>query len=420
MLDRTTPPLFQTIDHLKLPWPQTLLLKAGIPLFVLNAGQQPIIKLELVFENGTWHEPSNGVAYFTAKMLLEGTQHKSAQDIARYIDQYGASLEAKVQPDRCSITLITLSKYLEPMLILLAELLLDPAFAEQRLDHLKHLTIQALKVDDEKSSHVAHKKFKEVLFSAAHSYGKSLTAAAIAAITPTHLKQYYDCQLLAGCCIFMSGRIDEQDIVMVQRHLQALPMHASYSQSPSSAVQPPAQVHLLQKGRLQAAINMGKVLFTKNHPDYLPMLFLNTLLGGYFGSRLMHNIREQKGYTYGIYSRIIALKYTSYLVIATEVMQEFTQAVCQEIEQEIKALQTTPVPQEELQKLRNYMLGDFLSEVNDPFSVMEKFKAAHLYGLDQQYYEHFYDTISHINSAHIMALANQYLPTDSLSRVIVG
>jgi zinc protease len=420
MLNRTLPPPAKTIDHLRFSWPKAYQLREGLPLFVLNAGNQPIIKLELVCDAGSWYEPHNGVAYFTAKMLQEGTQHKSAQDIANYIDQYGASVYVQVQPDTCTFTLITLSKHLVPMLALLAELLLVPSFSEQRLAHLKHLTTQRLKVDAKKNSHVARKKLKEILFSSTHSYGRHLTEGAITNITPEHLSQYYKDQLLAGCRLLVSGQVKEKDLQMIQHYLQLLPIQAADTVLPPWSIQTPAQVNLEKKDSLQAAISLGKVFFAKDHPDYLPLLVINELLGGYFGSRLMRNIREEKGYTYGIFSRIVPLKNTSYLLIDTEVIQAFAKATCQEIAQEIKTLQTVLVPEEELKMLQNYMLGTFLSEINDPFSVMEKFKAAYLYGLDQAYYEQWYDTVRHISAPQIMALADTHLSIESFSQVIVG
>ncbi len=420
MLNRTVPPAFRTVDHPSFSWPQVYSLKEGLPLFVLNAGNQPIIQIELVCDAGSWYEPHNGVAYFTAKMLQEGTQHKSARDIAQYIDQYGASFYVQIQPDTCTLTLVTLSKHLVPMLALLSELLLAPSFDAQRLAHLKHLTTQRLKVDAQRNSYVAHKKLKAILFDGIHPYGRQLTEAAIANITPAHLMQYYQDRLLAGCRLLVSGQVHEKELQTIQQHLQPLPIQAPVSVSPSWSTQACTQVHLKRKDSLQAAVSMGKVLFAKDHPDYLPLLVVNELLGGYFGSRLMRNIREDKGYTYGIFSRIVPLKHTSYLLIATEVIQAFAQATCQEIAREIKTLQTAPVPGEELKTLQNYMLGTFLAEINDPFAVMEKFKAAHLYGLDQAHYEQWYDTIRHISAPQIMALANEYLATDSLSQVIVG
>jgi zinc protease len=420
MLDRTIPPHTKTIDYLRFAWPKAYQLKEGIPLSVLNAGSQPIIKLELICDAGSWYEPYNGVAYFTAKMLQEGTQKKSAQDIAHYIDQYGASIQIQVQPDTCTFTLITLSKHLTPMLTLLVELLLSPNFDAQRLEHLKNLTYQALKVDAKKNSRVACKQLKEILFGTTHPYGRQLTETAISDITPAHLKQYYKHQLLAACRILVSGQVNDHDLQVIQDHLQMLPIQAPDAMLPSWPTPVPSHIHLAKQDSLQAAISMGKVLFAKDHPDYFLLLVVNELLGGYFGSRLMRNIREDKGYTYGIFSRVVPLKHTSYLLITTEVTHAFTQASSQEIAREIKTLQTVPVPEEEIKTLQNYMLGTFLSEINDPFAIMEKFKAAYLHGLDQTYYDQWYDTVRCLNAPQIRVLANEHLAADSFSQVIVG
>ena len=134
----------------------------------------------------------------------------------------------------------------------------------------------------------------------------------------------------------------------------------------------------------------------------------------------MRNIREEKWYTYGIYAKITPLKHTSYFRITTEVIQTFAEQACQEIYQEISTLQTQEVTQEELKKLRSYLLGEFLASVNDPFSIMDRFKEAHLHGLDQDFYQRLYDTISQISPKNIQELANQYLSLDSLTEICVG
>lgn len=421
MLDRTVPPPINEIGRFHFSWPQAYTLQAGLPLFVLHTNKHPITKLELISKAGTWYESHNGVAYFTAKMLQEGSQQSNAQDIAQYIDQYGASLHVQIYPDTCTLSLTVLSKHLAPMLTLLTELLLTPTFPAHRLEHVKHLKTQALRVEAKKNRYVARKRLKEILFGKTHPYGKQITEATMSNVTQNHLQQYYTNKLLAGCQLVVSGQVYDRDLQTIQQSFQQLPIQVPHAIPPSKAIQLPTNVHVSRKKSLQAAITMGKVLWiTKDHPDYLPLLVVNELLGGYFGSRLMRNIREDKGYTYGIFSKIISLQHASYLLIATEVIQEFAQATCQEIAREIKNIQTVPIPDEELSRLQQHMLGTFLSEVNHPFAVMEKFKAVHLHGLDQAYYKKLYDTIKHINATQIMELAIQYLAIDSFSSVIVG
>ncbi|MEM7383238.1 MAG: pitrilysin family protein [Bacteroidota bacterium] len=420
MLDRTVPPPSQSVTDITFPWPQSIQLPAGIPLFVLNSGSQPITKLELLFASGTWYEPQHGVAYFTAKMLQEGTQKKTSQEIAACLDYYGAELTIEVKPDYCSLALVTLSKYLSPVLALLAELLSEPTFPPGQLQLLKNLKTQAIKIEDAKPRHVARKQFKLAILGQEHPYGQNLTAEDIALIAPEHLQQYYQGRLLADCQVLVSGSVSDQDIQRIQSHLQHLPW-----QQPAAIAHPWAEatstkVKIPRANSLQSTIHIGKVLFPKDHPDYLPVRFVCDLLGGYFGSRLMRNIREEKGYTYGIHAGIVSLKHTSYFLIDTEVIQNFAEQACQEIYREINTLQTHKATQEELHQLRSYLLGDFLVSVNDPFSIMDRFKEAHLHGLDQNFYQRFYDTLYHISPQRIQELANQYLSLDSLTEVCVG
>lgn len=418
MLDRITPPLFQPIDYPVFSWPKAVALDTGLPCWQLNTGTQPVVKLELIFDGGTLHEPSPGIAYFATKMLLEGTQHRDVQAIAQYIDQYGASLTAHVQPDSWSLTLITLSKHLLPMLQLFTEVLLLPKFTTSRLEHLKHLKGESLKLAAEKNSQVARWHFQQLLFGTEHPYGRLLDETAVSAVTLAQVEQYYTKQFLTGCRAFVSGQLTDQMLLTIQEHLQLLPVQKRTTAASAALISSSQRLHVPKPKSLQAALNVGKALPKRNHPDYSALLVVNELLGGFFGSRLMRNLREEKGYTYGISSRVVPLQQTSYLLIATEVVQEHTEHACQEIEKEIDILQTTLVSSEELMTLRNYMLGAFSASVNTPFAVMDRFKTAYMHELNPDYYSQQYATVKHMNATQIRTLAQQYL--SDLNWVVVG
>ncbi len=419
-LDRKIPPAYKTIDHLSFPWPISLSLQAEIPFFVLNQGNSPIIKLTLLMNAGSWNEPQHGVAYLTGQMLLEGTRSKNASQIASYIDHYGAHLTITTRPDYSSIELVTLSKHLVPMLDLLMELLSASTFPSQQLQRLQQLKIQALKVENEKSNRLAYKHFKEALLGSEHPYGYSLMPADIAAVTRDHLWAYYQEQWFTGCQVLLSGQVDAQHIQLVQDQLTFLGSKKAPRQAHAISVQPPSKVHIPRQGSLQSAICIGKVLFPQTHPDYLAMYVLTALLGGYFGSRLMRNIREEKGYTYHIEATLLPLKEATYFLISTEAIQEFAEQTCQEIYREIEILQTQEVDVAELSTLRNYLVGNFLTSINDPFSVMERFKHTQLQELGQDFYHRLYTTIQHIAPAQIQQMAQTYLSLDSLTEVRVG
>jgi len=171
---------------------------------------------------------------------------------------------------------------------------------------------------------------------------------------------------------------------------------------------------------LQSAIRIGAPSINKRHEDYQGLKVLNVILGGYFGSRLMKNIREEKGYTYGINSSVVSLNLTGLISISTEVSNKFTRCAIDEIYKEIRRLQSEPVDKEELSVVRNYMLGELVRMFDGPFASAESFRSAWEYGLDNSYYKRFADRIQSIEPDELKALAQKYYNTDDLYEVTAG
>ena len=419
MLDRTIPPKFKEIETIRFPWPERHILRNKIPLYLLNMGSQPIIELELIFKSGSCYELHPGAAYFTAAMLLEGTTTKSTQDIAHIIDYYGATISTRVQKDFCTISLSTLAKHLSPVLDLLVELLLTPSFPDKSLQLLKNQKAQAIQMADKKNNQVAYKRFCTALFTEAHPYGRHLTVQDVAGIQRADLQHHYEQVFFSNGSAFVSGQVTPAALQSITQALEHLAPKKSLQADQIPYGNLPEKVDLVDGQHLQSAIVIGKKLLVKKEADFLPMVVVNTLLGGYFGSRLMRNIREDKGYTYGIHSSMVAFLQAGYLAVTTEVAQEVTQETIQEIYKEIEILQHEPVSEEALQNVKNYLLGHFLTTINDPFSIMQKVQAAYLHGLDQSYYSAFYHQVRNITPLEVRNLAQKYLSLDSFTEVIV-
>ncbi|WP_419241858.1 M16 family metallopeptidase [Cardinium endosymbiont of Nabis limbatus] len=419
MLDRTIPPKFKEIETIDFPWTERHMLQNKVPLYLLNIGHQPIIALELIFKSGSCYELHPGAAYFTAAMLLEGTATKHTQAIAQIIDYYGATISTCVQRDFCTISLSTLAKHLDPLLDLLVELLLTPSFPEKPLQLLKNVKTQAIQMADKKNNQVAYKRFCTALFTAAHPYGSHLTVQDVAHIQRDHLCHHYAQTFFNDCTAFVSGQVTPVALQRIKASLAHLSVKSGLPVDPIPSGNLPEKIDLADGSHLQSAIVIGKKLLVKQEADFLPMVVVNTLLGGYFGSRLMRNIREDKGYTYGIYSNMVALLQAGYLTISTEVAQEVTKQTIQEIYKEIEILQHEPVTEEALQNVKNYLLGHFLTTINDPFSIMQKFQTAYLHGLDQSYYVAFYHQVRNITPLEVRNLAQKYLSLDSFTEVVV-
>jgi len=418
---RAHPPKIHPLDsQVNFDWPSNIYSKSHFPLYVLANDNFPIINLTVLTEAGGWYASQPGVDYLTTRMLLEGTKAKTSTQVTAYIAHYGAQITAYSKADYCRIELFCLSQHFSVMLALLKEILQTPSFLTKNLQQVQKLKCQSLKIEQEKNSCMLHKYFKEAMLEAYHPYGYNLTEQAINAVTAEDLKQYHSQVFFTGLQVLCSGKVTKEDIVKICSEFEVLKIPTLAKPSYDFKPKKPLKQHIPRPDSLQTAIGIGKLLFPKNHPDYWKMYITTELLGGYFGSRLMRNIREEKGYTYHIYATLIPLRETTYFFIATEAIKKYTQQVCSEIYKEITRLQTQPVEWPELDNLKNYMIGHFLNQINDPFSIMQHFEAAHLHGLEQTFYRHFFTTLRQLTPEDIQQMAQKYMALDSLTEICVG
>lgn len=420
MLDRTVAPPFRKIESIDIQKAHSDVLSNGTPIHIINAGKQDIVKLELVLQSGKWFEKQNGDSFFTTKMLTEGTRYRTAAEFSNYIDKYGAFLELNPGFDFVDIGIYILNKYFAYLIPVVQELLYDAIFPENELQILKNNTLQEIRIKNEKNNILAVRKFRELVFGEKHPYGIDLGEEDIKHIERNALVNYYDQVFRNNLEIVLSGNVSTNHIKLTDQFLGKLVLSESQPNNPPE-INTKKQKALIERPKSsQSSIRIGKLLFNKSHPDYLKMLVVNEILGGYFGSRLMKNIREEKGFTYGVYSRIMNFKNAGYFVVGTDVKKEFTQKTIDEIYKEIEILRNQPLGDEELQTVKNQMLGAFLSEINSAFALADKFKSIHFHGLGYAFYQDFINTVNHIQAKEIQQTAQEYLDPDSMTEVVVG
>lgn len=420
MLDRITPPPASKIDTIDLQQAVTYTLDNGAKLHVIEAMDHPIIRMEVIFQAGNWYESTVGTSYFGTKLLTEGTTRRSSNDISNIIDQYGASLKPDTGLDQVELQLTTLSEYFNNLCPLLRELTFDSNFPEEELDTAKNIRIQEIRTDSQKTSVVASKAIRKLLFGPGHPYGRSLTESDISGLEVAQVANFHQQVMTNNYEVVMTGRIEDSHRKIINQLFGQKPLDIK-SNSTFYPIDGGLERQVIRKeGALQSSIRFGMIWPKKNHPDYIGLKVLSEILGGYFGSRLMMNIREDKGYTYGIFSHVFALRHESFFLIGTDVVKEFTHQTIEEIYKELHRLRTELVPTEELETVRNYMVGSFLSDISTPFSLAEKFKSVHGYGLGYEYYDNYLETINTITPGRLMELANTYLQQDQLTEVICG
>jgi predicted Zn-dependent peptidase len=175
-----------------------------------------------------------------------------------------------------------------------------------------------------------------------------------------------------------------------------------------------------KENTVQSSIRLGKKIINRSHPDYPAVLFLNHIFGGYFGSRLMRNIREEKGLTYGIYSSVVSFLNNGYLSIGADVNQENRQLTVDEIRKELVVLRSIPIDHAELETARNHFIGSFQSEITTPFAHADKIKNLILNSLPHQYYNSLLARVDQLTSQDLLETAQRYFNEESFSVVTVG
>jgi predicted Zn-dependent peptidase len=239
-------------------------------------------------------------------------------------------------------------------------------------------------------------------------------------IAAFHRKYYHPGNLR----IVLSGKIEDNTLSLINKYLG----NTDWKQGEPAMIRP-SEIHTAKErkilvpkeGALQSGIRIGKVLFTKKDPDYFGLGVLNTILGGYFGSRLMTNIREDKGYTYGINSGIMSLRNSGYIYIASEVGADVREEAINEVFKEMELLRQEPVPEDELSLVKNYLAGSFLRSIDGPFSLADRFLGLLDYGFDfNEYYDRYLQTINDITPQQLQDLAIKYFVEDSFLETVAG
>jgi len=419
MLDRKTPPPFNRSTTFNLIKPVNVVLANGIPLDFITGGEQDVLKIELILKAGRWFEKTWGVSYFTSNLLSKGTAKKTSFEIAQQFDLYGAHLEVSSSSDYVSVSLYSLGKNLKPVLQLLLEIFTEPVFPEKELAQSKDIYLQNLKINQEKTSFLASKLIRKNLFGEQHPYGKELDQHDINRITRDQVADFYK-TFFTPFRIIVSGKIDESTQQLIVDAMTPLRQQKIADGQNHISAQDSSSTHLERKGSVQTSIRLGKKSVLRLHPDYTDVLFLNHVLGGYFGSRLMKNIREEKGLTYGIHSSVHSLLHDSFLLIGADVNKENHALTIQEIKNELKKLRTEKISAEELDTTRYHFIGSLQTEITTPFAHADKNKNIILNNLPTDYYSNMIARVSAISAEDLIATAEKHFREDSFIEASAG
>lgn len=423
-LNRKLAPEFKTIDKIDIQHAVADTLDNGIKVYTIDSGSQELTKIEFIFKAGMYYQSQPLLASAANNLLETGTKNYTANELSDNIDFFGSFFECAVEQDFASLALFSLNKYLDKSLHYVEDIIKNPTFPKDEFDIYISNKKQKHLVNSEKVNVLARRRFSELTFGEKHPYGVTVKNEDFDKLPLESVIDFYKTFYHSGnCTIIASGKLSDNLIDTLNRffgkekwgHVQEIPV-------PKVELDTTKQLkHFIEKpDAIQSAIRVGRLLFNKKNPDYFKFQVLNTILGGYFGSRLMANIREDKGYTYGIGSGLASLVNGGFFFISTEVGADVTKQTLKEIYKEIKLLREELVDADELETVRNYVLGQFLRTVDGPYSLADKFKAIWEFDLGYDYFEKYFEAVKTITPAEIKALANTYLQEKDLIELVVG
>lgn len=422
-LDRKSQPKSYNIDKIKFENPTKLVLDNNVPIYYFNKSDQEILKIDFVFNAGTKYQEKPLISTLTNSLLKEGTKLYTSKQISEKIDFYGAYLQTSTSKDNAIISVYCLNKNLKYLLPIIAEVIKNPIFDKNELKLTAHKLKQRFILDSNKVNVIAAREFANKIFGKNHPYSYNVELNDFDNVKSEQLFSFYNrLYNVNNLKIIIAGNVNDEVIRSLSDNFSDKWNNNNITEYKKIQVKSvKKKFNLIKKeDAVQTSMRIGKILINRTSADYKPMLVVNTILGGYFGSRLMTNIREDKGYTYGIGSSVVSLADEGYFVISSEVGKDVCKKAIKEVYNEINKLKKELVSKEELNLVKNYMLGTILKSFDGVFSTSNNFISLMANNLDFKYYNELIQTIKNINENEIIDLTNKYFETDKFIEVVAG
>lgn len=427
MLLRSEPPAIKdpVEFNLVLPACEVKTLANGVQVYMLNMGTEDTMMIDWVFYAGNCFEKKKTVAAATNHLLKNGTSKRSAFELNEHFEFYGSYLSRHCYNETSEIVLHCLNKHVDELIPVVAEIVSDSIFPEKELEIYVQNSKQKLQVNLQKCEFVASRLIDAELFGEHHPYGAYSTLEDYSALQRNDLVEFYENYYKNGhCVIFVAGKLPSNILDMLEQSFGSLPLKNTKGADKSivyNAAPSPEKKKLIVNDEqgVQAAIRIARPFPNRHHPDFQKVMVLNNIYGGFFGSRLMGNIREDKGYTYGIYSYLMNHIHDGGWIISTEAGRDVSVATVNEVYAEMQELRDELIDEEELRMTRNFMIGSLLGELDGPFQVLGRWKNLVLNNLDEQYFYNAINTIKTITAEELQHLAKKYLVPDEFYELVV-
>ena len=403
--------------------PHTRVLPNGVALHHLQGEDKGIVRLDILFKGGYAVQYKPLQALFTNRMLREGSEAFSGTEISQKLDYYGAWIDMYSSQECNHIILYVLAKHFPLLLPVVEDFVKHPTFPQENLDVVRRNNKAHFLINSKKVEVVAQRHFERALWGDSHLLGQMVQAADYDAITRDDLLQYYE-EVYShhNCTLFLTGT---NDSAVIDAVVAAFGSEA-WGTATQVVVNVPAPASLVGchkitlKDTLQSAVKVGCITLPACHPDFFDLRILNVLLGGYFGSRLMSNIREENGYTYDIISEIDAYGKDNAFMVSSQAANEYVAPLLLELYKEIERLRVEDISLAEVELVRNYIMGELCREFEGVIAKTEVFVNAWLSGDSFDSVNRYINAVNAVTPQRLQYIASKYLLRENMIEIVVG
>jgi len=405
--------------------PQTIYFGNNLPVYIFPDKSSEIVRIDLLFDAGMRRETLPLQSKFTSLLLAGGTSKMTAAEIDATFDFYGSFPLFNADREKAIVQLYLLPSFYDKMMPVLREIIYDPTFPESEFQMHRESKIQQYLISQQRVTTISQDHFYKALFGANHIYGRSLTAEDFDIIATKHLFEFHSRNYTNGLMkIAISGNLNEKLIKTTEACFGNAVVSSAHNNSDSSSgsalEKGPETVFVEKKGAVQSSIRIGKKTINIKNPDFPGLKVVDTVLGGYFGSRLMQNLREDKGYTYGIGSSLMSLMNTGIISVSTEVGTQNTKKAVAEIFREINGLSRKNISASEMKLVKTSMLGGLVRLFDGPFNTADSFLTLNNFGFGMEYFRNFEEKVRAITPNEIKQLARTYYNIEDMHQVVAG
>lgn len=424
-LNRKQCPHIELLHNIEFTPIKPSILSNGLELYSIDKCDKEVTRLDFMFQSGKWDQTAPLSAIFSNTLLKEGTQSYTSAEIAEKLDYYGAWIQPSVTQHNSYLTVYTLNKHFNQVIPIIEEMIKSPTFPEKEFGIHCNRQREQYMVEMNKVQVLALHASMEQLYGLDHPYGAHATLETFNHIKLDNIKDFYNrAYKSSNCTILITGKITSDILKEVENRFGAEAWgNNDLSFTAKNTLAHPAADHYTfveKEDTQQCALRIAMPSINREHPDYNGFRVLNTIYGGYFGSRLMENIREEKGYTYGIGSSTSANKYGAHMVISTQTANIYRDAVIDEIFKEMDRLKIELVGQEELLTVKSYLMGEMARMFDGPFAQADAQISLTANNLEDDYYQKQIQIIKNISAEEIRDLAIKYFVKENFYTTIAG